>query len=31
MAELVSGAEIKIEGELGNPGTIKVKGIDLRP
>lgn len=30
MAELVSGAEIRIDGELGNTGTVAVKGIGLR-
>jgi len=31
IAELVSDAEVNIDGELGNPGTVKVKGIGLRP
>lgn len=31
IAELVSGAEIRIDGELGNPGTVRVKGTHLRP
>lgn len=31
IAELVSGAETEVEGELGNPGTIRVKGIGLKP
>jgi RNA 3'-terminal phosphate cyclase len=31
MAELVSDAEIKIEGALGSPGTVEVRGIGLRP
>lgn len=30
IAELVSGAEIRIDGELGNPGTVTVNGIGLR-
>ena len=29
MAELVSGAEISIRGELGSPGTVAVSGISL--
>ncbi len=31
IAELVSGAEITIAGKLGNPGTVTVRGIGLRP
>ena len=31
IAELVSGAEVKIDAGLGNPGTVTVKGIGLRP
>jgi len=31
IAELVSGAEIRIDGELGNPGTVTANGIGLRP
>jgi len=31
MAELVSGAEISIDGQLGNAGFVTVKGINLRP
>jgi len=31
MAELVSGAQIRIDGELGNPGIVRVNGINLRP
>ncbi len=31
VAELVSNAEIKIDGELGRPGTVAIKGIGLRP
>jgi len=31
IAELVSGCEIGINGELGNPGIVAVKGIGLRP
>ncbi len=29
IAELVSGAEVRIEGELGNPGTVRIRGIGL--
>jgi RNA 3'-phosphate cyclase len=31
IAELVSGAKIRISGELGSPGTMIVNGIGLRP
>ena len=31
IAELVSGAKITIDGELGNPGIVRVKGISLGP
>jgi len=31
MAELVSGAEISIHGELGSPGRVAVSRISLRP
>lgn len=31
MAELVSGAQIRIDGDLGRPGKVAVKGIGLRP
>jgi len=31
IAELVSGAKITVDGELGNPGTVRVDGINLRP
>jgi len=31
MAELVSGAEISVRGELGSPGAVGVKGVGLRP
>jgi RNA 3'-phosphate cyclase len=31
VAELVSGAKIAIDGELGNPGTVRVDGVGLKP
>ncbi len=31
VAALVSDAEVTIDGEFGNPGTVQVKGIGLRP
>jgi RNA 3'-terminal phosphate cyclase (ATP) len=31
IAELVSGAKITVDGELGNPGIVRVKGINLGP
>jgi len=31
IAELVSGAKITVEGELGNPGIVRVEGIGLAP
>jgi len=31
IAELVSGAGVSIEGQLGKAGTVTVKGINLRP
>jgi RNA 3'-phosphate cyclase len=30
IAELVSGAKVIVDGELGNPGVVKVEGIGLR-
>jgi RNA 3'-terminal phosphate cyclase len=31
IAELVSGAKITVDGELGNPGIVRVEGIGLAP
>ncbi|MGA2237665.1 MAG: RNA 3'-terminal phosphate cyclase [Candidatus Bathyarchaeia archaeon] len=31
IAELVSGAKITLDGELGSPGIVRVKGISLGP
>lgn len=31
IAQLVSGAKINVDGELGYPGTVRVEGINLRP
>jgi RNA 3'-terminal phosphate cyclase (ATP) len=31
IAELVSGAKITVDGEVGNPGIVRVEGINLGP
>jgi RNA 3'-terminal phosphate cyclase (ATP) len=31
IAELVSGAKITVDGQLGHPGIVRVEGINLRP